>query len=134
MRPTLAEPAVLRLNNAILLQGPVLAEVRWVLQRGAREIWRTDNVPQSAAITRLLRELAVAASRSGSEQLPPVANPPELYSEGQLDTEAAAQLLGISPRQVRNLSSRLGSRKVGGVLTFDLAAVQAELARREDVA
>lgn len=126
-----------RIVNAILLQGPILAEVRWVLSRGTRDIWRTDSVPPSAAITRVLGELeraiAAATSEEGSAELPPPPTWEELVSTGpedQLTTQEAARMLGITARQVRNLADRLGGRKIGTVLTLDRAAVEVEIARR----
>lgn len=129
-----APPLVQRLDSAILLQGSVLAEVRWVLQRGVREIWRADSIAPSARITALLTELAtITTSPLGTEEVRDLDDSRDLITE-TVSTLEAARLLGIGPRQVRNFSGRLGGHKVGGVLTFDLAAVQAEAARRKEVA
>lgn len=112
-------PPVQRLTAAMLLQGPLLAEVRWVLREGAREIWRRDGIPPSAAITHLLRELGAVTSSQGHEDVPEVAEPEGLISETRISTADAAEVLELSPRQLRRLRDHLGARKVGGVLTFD---------------
>lgn len=128
-------PPVQRLTAALLLQGPVLAEVRWVLQVGAREIWRRDSIPPSATITSLLRDLQeLAAARSGNAEVPSPAEREALMTETRISTAEAAGLLGMGSRQVRNIQDRLGGRKLGGVLTLELAAVQAEAARRRESA
>ena len=62
--------SVHRIENAVLLQGRTLVEVRWVLDRGARDVWRTDSVPPSSAITHVLKELerAIALVRTAPER------------------------------------------------------------------
>ncbi|MGI8433747.1 MAG: hypothetical protein ACR2LE_03280 [Nocardioidaceae bacterium] len=126
---------VQRIDRGILLQGSALAEVEWVLRRGAREIWRTDSVAPSSRLSALLHELKTLNARqsalppAGSGNFPRVDDPASLNTE-TVCTSEAARLIGVGPRQMRNLSGRLAGRQVGGRLVFDLAVVQAEAARR----
>lgn len=126
--------AVQRVDGAILLQGSVLAEVRWVLQVGVREIWRRDCIPPSARVTHLLRDLQELAAAPGNAEVRLPADREALITEARISTAEAADLLGMGSRQVRNIQDRLGGRKLGGVITLELAAVQAEAARRRETA
>jgi hypothetical protein len=128
-------PAVQRIDGAILLQGPVLAELRWLLWRGVREIWRADSLHPSPAIDRLLSELPRAATTSGVGNIgsPPLDDSPDFTTTEQIGTTEAAQMLNISPRQVRYLADRLGGHKVGHGYSFPLAAIQEEAISRRGV-
>lgn len=128
-------PQVQQFGPALLLQGPVLHELRWVLEVGAREISRRDALSPSAAMQALRHALISAITAHGNEELPPQPDLRRLNTEelGEwLTTEEVASLLGRQPRQVRNLAAQLGGRRHGTAWRFERAAVEAEIARRKE--
>ncbi len=102
---------------------------------------RRQGLPAPARVTRLISllecELAEHgrsdASANGSPEVPdggPL--PVSVLSTDPAGVEEAALVLGVSPRQVRNLAERLEGRKVGRTWTFDRGALEDEATRRQE--
>lgn len=127
-------PAVQRLGDAVLLQGPAVADVAYLVEVGLRAISGRDQItPQARWLTlqRGLREVAadldVAPARQSA--LPQISHPEESTSES-ITTKEAAVTLQLQERQVRNLAPSLGGRIVAGRLLLDGSAVRAEAVYR----
>jgi hypothetical protein len=75
---------------------------------------------------------ARAASADGSAEVPPEPQLPESVPGDLVDVATAAQLLGVTPRQVRNLRELLEGRKVAGRWVFDRQALLIEVERRRE--
>ena len=138
-RVTTATPPVQRLGRAVLLQGPVLLEVRHLLALGARERQRRDALAPSPGLRHLLAVLSEAVAEDGA-MTPPRhgdvaagAGPGDSGVERveEITTDEAAAILALGRRQVQRLAPSIGSRKVpGGALAFDRGAVLAYAAQR----
>ncbi len=130
-------PAVQRLGSAVLLQGPAVADVAFLVGLGMRYRARVDGTAPSAHHRALLStlndtaEATLAADvRDGHTDVRHHADASQSDGVG-VDSETAARLMGISMRQVCRLAPELGGRRVGRVWTFDRAAVLAAVAHRK---
>ena len=123
---------------AVLLASPVAIQDVLRALEGALQAARSNGYPAVARVADLCAVLRrqLAAYRAspvaevGNRAMPPEA---ELSSWEQVELVTvveAAQLLGLQPRQVRNLAKarRLPARKVGGCWQIEFVAV-AEAAR-----
>lgn len=127
-------PPIQRLGDAVLLQGPILAELRWVLGVGINVVTRRDAVVPASMIA-LRAELNRAIADRGDAATPQSADPESSVLEHDSDgisTVEAAAILGLQPRQVRHIHERLGGRRVGSTWVFDVEAVEAEVQRRRE--
>lgn len=132
-------PGVLRLNDAVVIQGAAVADLAYLVRLGLRYRTQVDGCPPSEHHRRLLDALLAHASLmpippdSGSAELPQVRTPAESgIVDEEMGSETVARVLGITPRQVRNLAKHLGGRRVKSAWVFDRAAVSAEVARRSE--
>ncbi len=99
---------------------------------------RRQGLPAPARVLRLislleaeLAERSSATSATGSAEVPnEVDLPASVLSTDPATVEEAAQVLGVSARQVRNLAERLEGRKVGQTWTFDRGVLEDEATRR----
>lgn len=83
-------------------------------------------------IAALEAELSQPATGDGNAEVPrEPAVPASVQPTEPADTQEAAQMLGITARQVRNLGPRLDGRKVAGAWIFDRDQLAAEAARRQ---
>lgn len=128
-------PAVQQLGAAVLLQGPALLDVLYLVDLGVREVTRRDGITPSPRLLELHRRLAAAAEdyrrmsasglgdvRNGAVQAvsswasaPAFLPGADAHSDGSgvgrgghhpvVTTREAASILGLSDRQVRRLAS-----------------------------
>jgi hypothetical protein len=126
------ESAVFVLSGGeVLLQGATLRLVAGLVGQGLAARRRDGYRPSAMEleVTEALRR-AAAMSRPGHADVPEAA--PERSSGQAISSAEAARILEVSPRQVRRLTGELGGRRtVAGPLEFDLAAIEAEAARRQ---
>lgn len=129
-------PPVQRLGEAVLLQGPAVADVAYLVEVGLQAIAGRDQVTPHArwlVLQRGLRavatDLAGAPAISGNAALPQVRDQEQSAAE-VLTTKEAAMILHLQERQVRNLAPSLGGRRIAGRLLLNASAVRAEAAHR----
>ncbi len=136
--PTFQQYAVRLGGCHVLLGSPqALLDVLRALQKSVAA-GRSDGVGAPARVLDLIALLQ--AELAEHEQPPPApASAPasaEVPPRGVLapsvpvDVARAAQVLGLTTRQVRNLAEQLGGRKIAGCWQFELAALEEEAARR----
>lgn len=136
-------PAVQQLDVAVLLQGPALLDVHYLVALGVREVKRRDGINPSPRLVELQRCLASAVGRyraavslAGHADVPDHAAPTGSEHPGPEDlltTREAAVILNICERHVRRLAPELGgATRRGGVLLFDRGAVEALAATRAE--
>ena len=112
----------------VLLRGPVVAiRSSW---NGAIDLFqRRDGISPS----RRLRELMIMIRQESTDDSArmsraghgfPESTPDQAGFEQGVVTREAADLLGISPRQVRRLAPLLGGKHIGRMLIFDRNAVE----------
>lgn len=131
-------PAVQRFGDAVLLQGPAVAETAYLVNLGLR--WRStvDGAAPSAHHRRLLELLNDAAEATISpgvleDRTSDVREVPDESSLGVvIGSVAAARLLDLSPRHVTRLADHFSGQRRGGRWVFSRAAVLAEAARRKE--
>jgi hypothetical protein len=123
-------PGVQTLSDAVVLQGPVVAEVAYLVNLGLRHRANLDGTAPSVRQRALLRMLtdtaeAVLAVPDARGHADTRATPDLAESTfvGEMNTAEAARLLGITPRHVRRLARSLDGRRVKGTWSFDRAAV-----------
>lgn len=75
---------------------------------------------------------ARASSAGGSAEVPFAPESPESVAEDLVDVGTAAELLGVTPRQIRNLREQLEGRKVAGRWVFDRDVLLLEADRRRE--
>jgi len=131
---------VQRLGASILVQGPALRELQYLLVLGARERQRRDALQASVGVRHLLALLAEAVdeddpvTRARHGDVAGGAAPADSMVMGtpqEITTGEAAAILALGRRQVQRLTPSLGSRRVpGGALVFDRGAVEAYAAQR----
>lgn len=133
----LPAPPVQRLGTAVLLQGGAVLDVLALADRGIRLTTRVDGINPPARVLELLDVLRQAAAdlRDGTAQRRQAAVA-ELAdrtdSTAWIGSEEAAELLGLSVRQVQRLASSLEAvRGPGRVWLFDPLTVEAYAADRE---
>ena len=102
-------------HGALVLAGEHLTAAREAV-RIARAARARNGLPEARALAELAGLLAPGPQRDAQEQTQEHAEP--------MTTKQAAELLGVSPRQVRRLASRLGGQTIAGRLVLDAAAVQ----------
>lgn len=112
-------------------------QARWDVLRAlqmAGEAGRRDGIGVPARVVDLLRLLAASlpaptsTSAATSAEVPPLAVP--AGSGTWIDVAEAAELLGVSPRQMRNRAEELGGRKNGPRWQLPREAVEERAARR----
>ncbi|MEW2382315.1 helix-turn-helix domain-containing protein [Micromonospora sp. NPDC047707] len=136
--PPVVDTYALRLGGGRILLSSRQAclDVLRSLQAAVSAAHRTGLRPPPRIIeliAALEAELTDAATASGSAEVPREPGvPPSVLPTEPADTKEAARMLGVTPRQVRNISHRLDGRKVGGTWVFDRDLVAAEAARRRD--
>lgn len=126
--PARPVPAVQQLGPAVLLHGPAVIDVCYLLRLGIRETQRRDGIMPGPRLRELLDALEVAAQQVREVSARPGADVPERgehRSSGQpIGSKEVAVLLNRSPRQVRRLAATLdGYRGPGNVWTFDRQVV-----------
>ncbi len=133
-------PAVQRLGASILVQGPALRELQYLLVLGARERQRRDALQASVGVRHLLALLAEAVDEDdpvtrarhgdvagGADS----ADSAVMGTPQEITTGEAAAILALGRRQVQRLASSIGARRVpGGAFVFDKLAVAAYAAQR----
>lgn len=102
-------------HGAVVLAGEHLAAAREAV-RIARAARARNGLPEARALAELAGLLAPGPQRDGCQQ-------PQEHAE-PMSTRQAADLLGVSPRQVRRLASRLGGYTIAGRLVLDPDAVR----------
>lgn len=143
MTPNSSRPQLQRLGSAVVLQGQMLAELRWALAMGLQAMSKRDGyVPPSLYALQSELKRAIAArdiesgnhsdEGSGNAAKGNAENVAQLTKREWIGSAEAASLLGLQPRQVRNLRDLLGGRKKGKALVFHRAAVEAEAERRKE--
>lgn len=133
-------PAVQALGSAVLLQGAALAEVLHLVAVGAQVRQRRDGIPPSPALQDLIAVLARAVddsplSPTRQRHVVTAVTSEDLKSVGvPMGSREAAELLGLSVRQIQRSAAVLGGHRIGGRLVFDRDAVIAHQAsRRQDL-
>jgi hypothetical protein len=136
-------PDVYPLGDALLLQGPAVADAAYLVGLGLRYRKHIDGAQPTVHHRRLLAALTDAAMSAaprlrgnpqpgqGHGDVPASADPSQSDVEW-VATSAAADLLGLTSRQVRRLTEELGARRIKGAWFFNLAAVTAEAHRRKE--
>ncbi len=133
-------PAVQRLGASILVQGPALRELQYLLVLGARERQRRDALQASVGVRHLLALLAEAVDEDdpvtrarhgdvagGADS----ADSAVMGTPQEITTGEAAAILALGRRQVQRLASSIGARRVpGGAFVLDRAAVEGYAAQR----
>lgn len=133
----MSTPAVQRLGSAVLLQGPAVHDLAYLVGLGLRYRSTVDGTAPAQHHLQLLSLLADMAEATltpdvreqGTSDVRSEVGSSDLKVK-RVDTAAAARLLGITTRQTRRLASHLGGRRVKGNWSFDRAAVVAEAQRR----
>lgn len=133
-----ATPSVQQLGDAVLLQGPAVADAAFLVGLGLRALRCRDGVaPRSRWIElhRSLHDIAAETSAdcrySGNTAMPELDEKTSLVAETSISTREAATILRLKERQVRNLADQLGAQRVGRALLFDRGLVMAEALRRQ---
>ena len=133
-------PGVQTLSDAVVLQGPAVAEVAYLVNLGLRHRANLDGTAPSDRQRALLRMLTDTAEASlalpptprGHADLPATPDLAESTVVGEMKTAEAARLLGVTPRHARRLAADIDGRRVAGAWTFDRSAVIAYRALREE--
>ena len=112
-------------RGAVVLAGEHLAAAREAV-RIARAARARNGLPEARALAELAGLLAPGPQRDAPEQ-------PQEHAE-PMTTRQAADVLGVSPRQVRRLASRLGGYTLAGRLVLDPEAVRQHHAGRTTAA
>lgn len=126
-------PAVQQLGAAVLLQGPALLDVRYLLALGVRVVQSRDGITPHGRLLHLQRVVEVAADEYRQNLALPAALDPGDVREDRCTTREAALTLGLSVRQVRRLAPQLGGVRHGRELLLERTAVEAQLAQRAEV-
>ena len=129
-------------SGHVLLASPqALLDVLRALQLSTAAGRRQMGLGTPPRVAHLLRLLALEldehrrAAEHGNAEVPPEPVLPTSVEQQHIDVEEAASMLGLTPRQVRNLAPDLGARKVAGVWVLDRDAVaMAAAARHEESA
>lgn len=126
----------LRPRCCIVLTGPeAVLDVLRSLQESVKAV-RRMGLPVPERVQHLIglceAELRAyrATSVAGSPELPFEPDLSESTAEDLVDVAEAARLLGVTPRQVRNLRDQLEGRKVAGRWVFDREVLLIEADRR----
>lgn len=130
------EGYAIRPQVCVVLTGPTaVLDVLRSLQESAKAI-RRMGLPVPGRVQHLIAlcEAELAAYRAtsvvGNAELPFEPELPESAAEDLVDVAEAAELLGVTPRQVRNLRDQLEGRKVAGRWVFDREVLLIEADRR----
>lgn len=108
--------------GAVLLTGGALDAARYAVEV-AQRARRRNGLPPVASLTALADALDAAMAVGGqTDTIDDAQGDPDYMT-----TDEAAELLGISPRSVRRMASRLGGRLVGGRWLVDRQAVSEHL-------
>lgn len=121
-------PAVQQLGDAVLLRGPAVIDVCYLLRLGIRETQRRDGITPGPRLRELLDALEHAAAIVRDVSPRPAEDVPEQgkrrSSRQPIGSKEVAVLLDRSPRQVRRLAETLDARRgPGGAWTFDRQTV-----------
>lgn len=132
-------PAVQRLGDAVLLQGPAVHDVAFLIGLGIRFRAQVDGCPpshQHKALLAYLTDVSVSmpVPTSTDAEHANVRESPDSrdYKRNGIGTAEAARLLGFTEQHVRRLATHLGGQRVRGAWVFDRAAIAAEVARRSE--
>lgn len=139
-RPVTADPAqpVAVAGPAVVLQGPRLAEVHQLLVRGIEHARQRDAIAPSPELLQLVRLVRSAATEYRRQ----AGMSPWRHAGGDLDDDLpssarrqvtaaeAAQLIGLSVRQVQRRAAEWDGYRAGRILLLDRQAVEGEAARR----
>ncbi|AMY53425.1 hypothetical protein [Rhodococcoides fascians] len=119
-------PAVDRLGDCLLLSGPAIADLYWLVSVGIRAVERNGHPirPDAYRLQQVLRSCRDDASAARHDD---VAEPADvaLSAENFIGTAEAALILGRSRRQVQRIATSLGGRIINGGWQFDANAVEA---------
>jgi hypothetical protein len=115
-------------------------DVAYLVGLGLRYRAQADGCPPLSRHRRLLAllteaSISVSVSDDGRSDVRDEADPAGLVTgdgDGPIQADTAAQMLGLTSRQVRRLADLLGGRRIGRAWVFDRAAVSAEAVRREE--
>lgn len=123
-------------RSAVLLEGPALRHCAVLVGNAIAQRRIRNGVPPST-LHLALHDALVAAARhsqemsdSGHADVPEMVGGAESGAEGEISSSHAAELLHLTPRQVRRIATHLDGRRVAGRWTFPRAAVQAVAADR----
>jgi hypothetical protein len=141
--PLAVDHVRLRGGQVLLIGAQSLLDVQRALEATLRQGVR-DGYPQPPRVLGLVRVIKEAlaehsehraqeagTSDPGNAEVPPKPNlPTSVTSTEPVSTREAAVMLGISERQMRNLATSLGGRRVGGSWSFDREVLVDEATRR----
>lgn len=125
-------PEVELLGSAVLLRGPIVAEVRRLLALGIRDAVRRDGLRPPARALRLLAVLDAAAGVRADVR--PLPDPPGPRTVDSMSTREVAETLGLSDRQARRLADRLGGIRTTAGWRFGAEQVRDAAATRRATA
>jgi len=128
-----------RLDEAgpsLLLRGPVLADLNWLVTLGLQSARQRDGLTPPARLLELQRLIAGAArdtrmSPSGQADVPSLPDSSELLADDWISTSEAAAMTGRSQRQVRRIAPDLGAVRRGQAWVVRRSAVEAHIANQE---
>ena len=119
-------PAVQKLGDALLLQGPAIADAYWLVSTGIRAAERNGHAvrPDVYRLQSLLGECRDALSALRQRDVAPPAD--DSASDVELiSTREAAEVLHMSTRNVQRIAASLDGRLTAGRYVFDRAVVEA---------
>lgn len=119
-------PAVDRLGDCLLLSGPAIADLYWLVSVGIRAVERNGH-PIRPDVYRLQQVLRSCRDDASAARRDDVAEPAgaALSAENFIGTAEAALILGRSRRQVQRMAADLGGRIINGGWRFDADEVEA---------
>lgn len=126
-------------NGRVLVSGLAVLDLARLVRAGLDQGARRDGLVVPARLV-MLRNVLTREARAAVAAWPDGASPaeadrawwPRIDVRATCSTAEAARLLGRPVRTVRRLADRLGARKVGGRLRYDLAAVRAAVQDERD--
>lgn len=127
-QPRHQAPAVQQFGDAVLLRGPAVIDVCYLLRLGVRETARRDGITPGPRLRELLDALEHAAAIVRGVSACPGEDVPDQHerrsSRQPIGSKEVAVLLDRSPRQVRRLAATLDAQRgPGGAWTFDRQTV-----------
>lgn len=128
-------PPVQILGDSVLMRGPAVLDQLAAMGALVRELKRSglqvpprilDQQLAFALTTKVIRDKQEPTSQVRHRDATSEASQQDLTSTVQIGTREAAQMLGVTPRQVQRLAATLdGRRLANGHLIFDRLAVEA---------
>ena len=115
--------AGLRITDGVVLSGEHLAAAREAVR-----VYRMARIRNGDPEPRAIAELAAILAPTRPHRDTPT---PATGQADVVTTRQAAELLGVSPRQVRRLAPGLGGHTIAGRLLLDAAAVSEHLEGRK---